>query len=341
MKKQTRPDCRKKRQRVECHCKEAQAMKIDRLLYRKSKEWAMERKCTACQRTDKNQCDNCATAICGDCCKLEIWGGGAEDLSARCFCPTVKMIRMSIRGALPATRTAGKRGMPRPVSNSRSLVERERAKSNGKKLYATCKEAVAGIRDGATVMVGGFSARGTPSNLLLALRDLGPKDLTVILNDASGGWKNPVDVAILIQAGMVKKVVTCFAVFGSPKKVSVLERAAMEGQVAVDLVPQGTLAERIRAGGAGIGAFYTPTGAGTEASAERETRVIDGREMLLEYSLKADFALIKAYTSDTLGNLVYRKSARNFNPIMAMAAKRPWWRRRTLSNWIPLTRTGL
>ena len=283
----------------------------------------MERKCTACGKKEaKTECDNCRTAICGDCCKLEIWGGGAEDLSARYFCPTCKddpdVNPWGASGNTDGRQTGDARAA---VSNSRLRVERERAQGNGKKLYATCKDAVAGIRDGATIMVGGFTARGTPSNLLLALRDLGPKDLTVIRNDASGGWKNPIDVDILIQAGMVKKVITCFAVFGSPKKVSVLERAAMDGQVDVDLVPQGTLAERIRAGGAGIGAFYTPTGVGTEASAERETRVIDGREMLLEYSLKADFALIKAYTSDTLGNLVYRKSARNFNPIMAMAAK--------------------
>jgi 3-oxoacid CoA-transferase subunit A len=284
----------------------------------------MEKKCTACgKKQAKTECDNCGTAICGDCCKLEIWGGGAEDLSARYFCPTCKDDpNVNPWGAYSNTDGRQTGGDARvAVSNSQLGAERERARTNGKKLYATCKEAVAGIRDGATIMVGGFTARGTPSNLLLALRDLGPKDLTVIRNDASGGWKNPIDVDILIQAGMVKKVITCFAVFGSPKKVSVLERAAMEGQVVVDLVPQGTLAERIRAGGAGIGAFYTPTGVGTEASAERETRVIDGREMLLEYSLKADFALIKAYTSDTLGNLVYRKSARNFNPIMAMAAK--------------------
>ncbi|MBN1881157.1 MAG: 3-oxoacid CoA-transferase subunit A [Deltaproteobacteria bacterium] len=278
----------------------------------------MKTKCTVCgKKQARTVCDNCGAEICGDCCKLEVWGCGAEDLTARYFCPTCKEDPdVNPWGAFSNTdskKTA--------VSNKRVYVEREKARSNGKKLYATCKDALAGIRDGAIIMIGGFTGRGMPSNLLLALRDMGPKDLTVILNDASGGWKNPIDVGILIQAGMVKKVVTCFAVFGSPKKVSVLESAAMEGQVIVDLVPQGTLAERIRAGGAGIGAFYTPTGVGTEASVEKETREINGREMLLEYPLKADFALIKAYTSDTLGNLVYRKSARNFNPIMAMAAQ--------------------
>lgn len=190
-----------------------------------------------------------------------------------------------------------------------------------RKVFDNCADAVADIHDGATVMVGGFTGRGTPSALLLALREHGPKNLTVIRNDASGGWKNPIDVDILIEAGMVRKVVTCFAVFGSPKKVSALERAANEGRVEVELVPQGTLAERIRAGGAGIGAFYTPVGAGTVAAEGKETRVIDGREMLLEHALRADFALVKAHRADPLGNLVYRKSARNFNPIMAMAAQ--------------------
>ncbi len=284
----------------------------------------METKCTVCgKKQARTECDNCGTAICGDCCKLEIWGCGAEDLSARYFCPTCRddpdVNPWGAYGETTGKKTGPDAGAAAP--NNRLHTEKSKANGNGKKLYPTCKDALAGIRDGATIMVGGFTGRGTPSNLLLALRELGPKDLTVIRNDASGGWKNPIDVDILIEAGMVKKVVTCFAVFGSPKKVSVLERAAMDGQVAVDLVPQGTLAERIRAGGAGIGAFYTPTGVGTEAAEQKETRVIEGREMLLEYSLKADFALIKAYTSDTLGNLVYRKSARNFNPIMAMAAK--------------------
>lgn len=284
----------------------------------------METKCTACgKKLAKTECDNCGTALCGDCCKLEIWGCGAEDLTARYFCPTCKddpdVNPWGAFSAADGKKTGG--DAQATAADGRLRAGNGKAQTNGRKLYATCKDAVAGIRDGATIMVGGFTARGTPSNLLLALRELGPKDLTVIRNDASGGWKNPIDVDILIEAGMVKKVVTCFAVFGSPKKVSVLERAAMDGQVEVDLVPQGTLAERIRAGGAGIGAFYTPTGVGTEAAEKKETRVIDGREMLLEHSLKADFALIKAHTSDTLGNLVYRKSARNFNPLMAMAAK--------------------
>lgn len=177
------------------------------------------------------------------------------------------------------------------------------------------------IRDGATIMVGGFTGRGVPSNLLLALRDMGLHDLTIIRNDASGGWKNPIDIDVLIEAGQVKKVVTCFAVFGSPKKVSALERAALEGKVEVELVPQGTLAERIRAAGSGIGAFYTAVGAGTMAAEGKETRVIAGREMLLEFALPADFALITATKGDAHGNLVHRCTTHNFNPIMAMAAK--------------------
>lgn len=190
-----------------------------------------------------------------------------------------------------------------------------------KKIFSDFAEAVADIEDGATIMVGGFTARGMPSNLILALRDKGPRDLTVICNDASGCWKNPIDVDILIKAGLVTKVITCFPVFGSPKKVSSLETAVMEGRAEVELVPQGTLIERIRAGGAGIGAFFTPTGVGTEAGEGKEVRVIDGREMVMEYALKADFALLKAHLADVYGNLIYRKSSRNYNPVMATAAK--------------------
>lgn len=189
------------------------------------------------------------------------------------------------------------------------------------KTYKTLSESISDINDGATVMVGGFTGRGVPSKLLLALREKGPKNLTIIRNDASGGWKNPIDIDILVEAGLVKKVVTCFAVFGSPKKISVLEKAALDGKTEVELVPQGTLAERIRAAGAGIGAFYTAVGAGTVAAEGKESRMIDGKEMILEYSLKADFALVHAHTGDMMGNLVYKGSARNFNPIMAMAAQ--------------------
>lgn len=190
------------------------------------------------------------------------------------------------------------------------------------KRFASCQEAVADIPSGATIMVGGFLGRGTPSNLLLALRERGLKDLVIIRNDSAGSFTNPHDVNILIEAGQVRKVVTCFAVFGSPKMVSALETKVMEGVTELELVPQGTLVERIRAGGAGIGAFYTPVGVGTVAAEGKEVRVINGREMVLEHAITADFALIKAHKADGFGNLVFRKSARNFNPVMATASQR-------------------
>jgi 3-oxoacid CoA-transferase subunit A len=189
------------------------------------------------------------------------------------------------------------------------------------KVYPSCSEAVADIKDGDTLMVGGFLGRGVPSNLLLALRDLGVRELTLIRNDVAGSRTNPNDVNILIANDQVKKVITCFAVFGSPKMVSEMEKAVLEGRAELELSPQGTLAERIRAGGGGIGAFYTPVGAGTVAAEGKEVRDIGGKEMLLEHALTADFALVKAHRADGMGNLVYRMTARNFNPIMAMAAK--------------------
>lgn len=189
------------------------------------------------------------------------------------------------------------------------------------KIFLNCAAAVADIPDGATIMVGGFLGRGVPSELLLALRDRGVKDLTIIRNDVAGSRTNPHDVGILIAAGQVKKVITCFAVFGSPKMVSEMEKAVLEGRAELELSPQGTLVERIRAGGGGIGAFYTPVGVGTVAAEGKEVRTIDGREMLLETALTADFALVKAHEADPMGNLVYRKTARNFNPLMAMASK--------------------
>ncbi|MBN1283464.1 MAG: 3-oxoacid CoA-transferase subunit A [Proteobacteria bacterium] len=189
------------------------------------------------------------------------------------------------------------------------------------KIYKSCSEAVADIKDGATVMVGGFIGRGVPSNLLIALRDKGVRDITLIRNDTAGSRTNPNDTNILFEAGLVKKVITCFAVFGSPKEVSALEAKVLEGVTELELSPQGTLAERIRAGAGGIGGFYTPVGVGTAAAEGKEVRVIDGREMVLETALHADFALVKAHRADRMGNLVYRKTARNFNPIMAAAAR--------------------
>lgn len=189
------------------------------------------------------------------------------------------------------------------------------------KVYPSCSEAVADIGDGASVMVGGFLGRGVPSNLLLALREKGVRNLTIIRNDVAGSRTNPNDVNILIAGGQVKKVITCFAVFGSPKMVSEMEKAVLEGRTELELSPQGTLVERIRAGGGGIGAFYTPVGAGTVAAKGKEVRRIGGQEMLLEHALTADYALVKAHRADRMGNLVYRMTARNFNPVMATAAK--------------------
>lgn len=188
------------------------------------------------------------------------------------------------------------------------------------KVVASCAEAISDIRDGATVMVGGFLGRGVPSNLLIALRDRGVKDITLIRNDCAGSRTNPNDVNILFEAGLVRKVITCFAVFGSPKQVSELEKRVLDGSCELELSPQGTLAERIRAGGGGIGAFYTPVGVGTEHAEGREVRVIDGMEMVYETALRADFALVKAHRADRMGNLCYRMTARNFNPLMAAAA---------------------
>jgi 3-oxoacid CoA-transferase subunit A len=188
------------------------------------------------------------------------------------------------------------------------------------KIFQSCADAVADIGDGATIMVGGFLGRGVPSSLLIALRERGVKGITLIRNDCAGSRTNPNDVNIIIEAGQVKKVITCFAVFGSPKQVSALEQKVLEGVTELELSPQWTLAERIRAGGGGIGGFYTPVGVGTAAAEGKEVRVMDGREMVLETALHADFALIKAHRADRLGNLVYRKTSRNFNPLMAMAA---------------------
>jgi 3-oxoacid CoA-transferase A subunit len=189
------------------------------------------------------------------------------------------------------------------------------------KMFESPLQAIADIPDGASVMVGGFLGRGVPSHLLLALRDRGVRSLTLIRNDCAGSRSNPNDVNILIEAGMVRKVITCFAVFGSPKLVSALESKVIEGSTELELVPQGTLVERIRAGGAGIGAFYSPVGVGTVAAEGKEVRTIGGREMLLEQALTADFAFIKAHRADHYGNLVYRKTAQNFNPVMATAAR--------------------
>ena len=173
--------------------------------------------------------------------------------------------------------------------------------------------AVRGIADGATVLIGGFGRAGMPFALIDALRRLGPRELTVVNNNAGNG---DTGLAALLAAGQVRKVICSF-----PRQSDshVFDRLYRAGEIELELVPQGTLAERIRAGGAGIGGFYTPTGVGTPLAAGKEVRTIDGRDYLLEYPIRGDVALVRAHVADAMGNLVYRKTGRNFGPIMASA----------------------
>lgn len=183
------------------------------------------------------------------------------------------------------------------------------------KTVASVAEAVAGIHDGATVMIGGFGAAGMPAALIDALIAQGARDLTIVNNNAGNG---DTGLAALLKAGRVRKIVCSF-----PRQTDswVFDELYRSGKIELELVPQGNLAERIRAAGAGIGAFFTPTGFGTQLAEGKETRRIDGRDYVLEHPIRADFALIKALHGDRWGNLVYRKTARNFGPIMASAAK--------------------
>jgi 3-oxoacid CoA-transferase subunit A len=176
---------------------------------------------------------------------------------------------------------------------------------------ATAALAHAGVRDGAVIMMGGFGLCGIPENLILAVRELGLKDLTVISNNAGVA---DFGLGILLQTRQVRKMIATYV-----GENEVFERQFLDGSLEVELVPQGTFAERIRAGGAGIAAFYTPTGVGTTIAQGKETRLFDGREYVLEHGLRANFAFVKGHTGDPLGNIVYRMTARNFNPMMATA----------------------
>jgi 3-oxoadipate CoA-transferase alpha subunit len=176
--------------------------------------------------------------------------------------------------------------------------------------------AVAGIRDGSTVMIGGFGNAGQPFELIDALLGCGATDLTVVNNNAGQGDQG---LAVLIREGRVRKMICSFPRQSDSWHFDARYRA---GEIELELVPQGNLAERIRAAGAGIGGFFTPTGYGTMLAEGKETRILDGRGQVFETPLHADVALIKAHTADGKGNLVYRKTARNFGPIMAAAAKR-------------------
>ena len=179
----------------------------------------------------------------------------------------------------------------------------------------SCAAAVNDIFDGATVMIGGFGEAGSPIELIHALIDQGAKDLTVINNNTGSGH---VGLAALIETGRVGRMICSYPRTAGSKVFPELYR---QGKIELELVPQGTLAERIRAGGAGIPAFYTATAVDTPLAEGKEVRTIDGRDYLLEYGLTADFALLKSRTADRYGNLTYNKTARNFAPIMAMAAE--------------------
>ncbi|MFI6071380.1 3-oxoacid CoA-transferase subunit A [Actinoplanes sp. NPDC051343] len=175
--------------------------------------------------------------------------------------------------------------------------------------------AVAAVEDGATVLVGGFGMAGMPVELIDALIEHGAGDLTIVSNNAGNG---DTGLAALLAAGRVRKVICSFPRQSDSWVFDGLYRA---GRIELEVVPQGNLAERMRAAGAGIGAFYSPTAAGTPLADGKETRTIDGREYLLEYPIHGDVALIKAHRADRMGNLVYRKTARNFGPVMATAAR--------------------
>ncbi len=188
------------------------------------------------------------------------------------------------------------------------------------KIYETFDEVVADVPDGATVMSPGFGGVGVPRNLLAALHRQGAKGLTVVSNNA-GTLDEKVDAGTLIEAGQVKKMICAFTAPTHPSQVTPFVRMYNNDEIDAELVPQGTLAERMRAAGAGIGGFYTPTSVGTELAEGKEHREINGRMHVLEHPLPGDFALIRAWKADTFGNLQFRMAQRNFNPVMAIAAK--------------------
>ena len=198
------------------------------------------------------------------------------------------------------------------------------------KVFSNCNVAVADIFDGATIMIGGFgSFGGLPINLIKALAARGAKELTVIANMGGVGYElshrikpeGYQDSGILFENGQVKKFIGSVPALGGMPPTSPLERLYNEGKIEIETVPQGTLAERIRCGAGGLGGFYTPVGIGTVVEEGKEKKTIDGKEYILELPLYADFALIKAHYADKLGNLVYRGTARCFNPVMATAAR--------------------
>jgi 3-oxoacid CoA-transferase subunit A len=181
------------------------------------------------------------------------------------------------------------------------------------KVLQDAEEAAALVPDGATIMMGGFGLSGIPENLVTALQRLGTKELTIISNNAG---TDDFGIGVLLKARQVRKMIATYV--GENKE---FERQFLQQEIEVELVPQGTFSERIRAAGAGIPAFYTPTGYGTVIAEGKETKVFDARHYVLERALHADFAFVKAWKGDAVGNLTYRRTARNFNPVMATAAR--------------------
>lgn len=181
------------------------------------------------------------------------------------------------------------------------------------KVYANADEALQGISDGAVIMLGGFGLCGIPENAISSLVRMGVKNLTCISNNAG---VDDFGIGLMLRTRQVKKMISSYV--GENEE---FERQLLSGELEVELIPQGTLAERCRAAGAGIPAFFTPAGVGTEVAQGKETREFNGKTYLMEYAFDADFALVKAWKGDTHGNLIYRETARNFNPMMAMAGK--------------------
>lgn len=181
------------------------------------------------------------------------------------------------------------------------------------KAVRDAREAIADVQDGATIMMGGFGLCGIPENLIAAIREKGVKNLTIISNNAG---VDDFGVGVLLQSRQVRKMISTYV-----GENQLFEKLVLSGELEVELVPQGTFAERIRAGGAGIPAFFTPTGFGTIIAEGKETREFNGRMYVLEHAFSADFAFVKAWKGDKWGNLVYRKTARNFNPMMATVGR--------------------
>ncbi|GAB2897797.1 3-oxoacid CoA-transferase subunit A [Paraburkholderia jirisanensis] len=230
----------------------------------------------------------------------------------------IRATGIDLRQAAWASRATG--GADHPAHSQKSGSRLGHAASQQEsdminKIFESLQSAVADIHDGATVMIGGFGTAGMPSELIDALIEHGARELTIVNNNAGNG---DIGLAALLKAKRVRKIVCSFPRQTDSYVFDALYRA---GEIELELVPQGNLAERIRAAGAGIGGFFTPTAYGTKLAEGKETREINGRHYVLEMPLHADFALIKAYKGDRWGNLIYRKTARNFGPIMASAAK--------------------